>query len=335
MGHRHGGEALLLTRTTVDCLLIADDLTGACDAAIHFAARGRRTMVPIGVGQGIDLPAVLAISTDSRDLDAAAQRRLLADVARRLPWRDASILFKKIDSTLRGNPGGEIAAAAEAFACDLAVITPAFPAMHRVVEGGILRTPGAAPVDVARLLGDQGASGDRFLTFDANCDDDLDRIVAGALAGKGRVLWAGSGGLAAALARTLPRGSDVAPRALSHEGPVVFCIGSDHPATLAQLERLSAARTEHVVLRRVEIERMQSAAPRALVLSGGDTASAACRAAGVQRIHLQDEIVPGIPRGVLGGGVFDGLPVATKSGGFGQPDALIQVADFFTCQNSL
>jgi uncharacterized protein YgbK (DUF1537 family) len=70
-----------------------------------------------------------------------------------------------------------------------------------------------------------------------------------------------------------------------------------------------------------------------LVLSGGDTASLVCRAAGVQQIELCAEIVPGIPRGILHGGEFDGVPVATKSGGFGRSDALIQIADFFACPN--
>jgi len=68
----------------------------------------------------------------------------------------------------------------------------------------------------------------------------------------------------------------------------------------------------------------------ALVLSGGDTASLVCRALGVRRIELEDEIVPGIPWGYLSGGAFDRSRVATKSGGFGAPHALIQVADFFT-----
>jgi uncharacterized protein YgbK (DUF1537 family) len=68
-----------------------------------------------------------------------------------------------------------------------------------------------------------------------------------------------------------------------------------------------------------------------LVLSGGDTASLVCRAAGVQRIELCDEIVPGVPRGILRGGAFDGVGVVTKSGGFGDRDTLVQVADFFTC----
>ena len=78
-------------------------------------------------------------------------------------------------------------------------------------------------------------------------------------------------------------------------------------------------------------ERITGAPAAALVLSGGDTASLVCRAAGVQRIELCDEIVPGVPRGILHGGEFDGIPVVTKSGGLGDRDALIQIADFFLC----
>jgi uncharacterized protein YgbK (DUF1537 family) len=71
----------------------------------------------------------------------------------------------------------------------------------------------------------------------------------------------------------------------------------------------------------------------AVLLSGGDTASFFCRSAQVRQIDLSYEIVPGIPCGVIGGGEFAGVPVVTKSGGFGGPDALIQVADYFACQN--
>jgi uncharacterized protein YgbK (DUF1537 family) len=80
-------------------------------------------------------------------------------------------------------------------------------------------------------------------------------------------------------------------------------------------------------------ERIAGTPAAALVLSGGDTASAVCRAIGVQRIELCDEIVPGVPRGILRGGDFDGLSVATKSGGFGERDALIQIADYYSCPN--
>ncbi|MES1261271.1 MAG: four-carbon acid sugar kinase family protein, partial [Acidobacteriota bacterium] len=51
------------------CLLIADDLTGACDAAVRFRLRGAKTRVAL---TGATEPCeVLAVSTDSRGLCAA------------------------------------------------------------------------------------------------------------------------------------------------------------------------------------------------------------------------------------------------------------------------
>ena len=55
--------------------------------------------------------SVLAISAESRHLSAAELRRVMDELAQRLPVARARILFKKIDSTLRGNVGAEIAAA--------------------------------------------------------------------------------------------------------------------------------------------------------------------------------------------------------------------------------
>src|SRR5450759_4141790 len=54
------------------CLLVADDLTGACDAAVHFAARGLRpATVLVARGVGAAGARVLAVSTESRDLPLA------------------------------------------------------------------------------------------------------------------------------------------------------------------------------------------------------------------------------------------------------------------------
>jgi uncharacterized protein YgbK (DUF1537 family) len=279
-------------------------------------------------------------------------------LAQRVPVDRARILFKKIDSTLRGNVGAEIAAASTAFGCDAAVITPAFPAMGRTVEEGYLRVNGAEAVELLARLGLEACThvkpgsvsaaieaGARFISVDAMCDLDLDAIAAQALGAGKRILWAGSAGLASALARTLPWGESPVPgcplgTAAPPASSVLFCIGSDHPVTVEQQRHLLAlGRSEHVVLnlavRQTSVERVRelvgNTAAGALVLSGGDTASLVCRALGVRRIELKDEIVPGIPWGYLSGGTFDQLRVATKSGGFGAPHALIQVADFFTC----
>jgi uncharacterized protein YgbK (DUF1537 family) len=246
----------------------------------------------------------------------------------------ASVIFKKIDSTLRGSPGIEIAAALEAFDCDDAVVCPAFPKLHRIVQSGYLHVtsdPAFAPIDVAARL----APCDRIVCPDATREEDLDLIAAGLIPRGRRVLWVGSGGLAAALARCL--GQPCTPAPPPRTGQVFFCIGSDHPVTLAQQSALAAARPGRHVLQRVprgtSFEPNFPGQPAALFLSGGDTASLVCRAIGAQRIELCAEIVPGVPRGILRGGMFDGLSVVTKSGGFGDPDALICVADFFACPN--
>jgi uncharacterized protein YgbK (DUF1537 family) len=311
----------------LDCLLIADDLTGACDAAVQFARRGRAASVMLAMDAPPAAAPVMAISTGSRHL---AEEQLPA-VMDALPTCPARILFKKIDSVLRGNPGAEIAAAMQALGCDAAVATPAFPALGRVVDARNaaevarrLRSDVHVAADgVAKAL----AAGARVVSADAACDADLDCIVSGAMASRRRILWAGSGGLAAALARRLggpplayARGSGP-----SHDRKgVVFCIGSDHPVTVQQVANLRAQRPESVIL---PLGPIPDAG--ALVLSGGETASAVCRAAGARRIDLCDEILPGIPWGFLRCGRFDGVPVVTKSGGFGAPDALIRVAEFF------
>jgi uncharacterized protein YgbK (DUF1537 family) len=63
--------------------------------------------------------------------------------------------------------------------------------------------------------------------------------------------------------------------------------------------------------------------PASLFLSGGDTANAVLKAINAEGIKLSGEIVPGMGRGTLIGGLIDGLPVVTKAGAFGKDDTLI------------
>jgi uncharacterized protein YgbK (DUF1537 family) len=59
-----------------------------------------------------------------------------------------------------------------------------------------------------------------------------------------------------------------------------------------------------------------------LVLVGGQTAYAICRAAGARAIDIRGAVEPLVPRGVLVGGSCDGLPVVTKAGGLGTVEAI-------------
>jgi uncharacterized protein YgbK (DUF1537 family) len=72
-----------------------------------------------------------------------------------------------------------------------------------------------------------------------------------------------------------------------------------------------------------------------LVLTGGDVAMAACTALGAKALWLGGEIYAGQPWGILAGGAFPGIPVATKAGSFGREDALIVCVDFLrNCRNT-
>ena len=366
------------------CIIIADDLTGACDTAIQFRNRGARYAVHVSgdLGSPYATP-VHAFSTDSRDLLGPEMETRIKGIASRLAGRDPEIVFKKIDSVMRGNPGAEIAATFAAFRCEVAVITPAFPAMGRHVRQGYLHVHGEPewkPIEIPRKLREQGLhdcvhvearevamaihEGTPYISVDAHCEADLTAIVEETLRGGRRVLWVGSAGLARALARVVCKGKPTinAPGRGSSR-PVLFCVGSDHPVTLAQMAALTRERGarefcadftdmnhvraslssgEHVLLRLPRVRSLGATSLLtllqcsrdllgALFLSGGDTASLVCRAIQVKDIEVEREIVAGLPSGVLVGGDFDGLPVATKSGGFGHPDAFIQVADFFRC----
>ncbi len=304
--------------------IIADDLTGACDAAVHFAARGLKTQVSLD--GNVPASAVAAFPTDSRDVDSGTARsRILALSANLAP----QLVFLKIDSVLRGHPGREIALTLAAFGYDSAIITPAYPEMGRMVKNGVIQLP--EPIDIAARLQAEGLDPERGQILDASTNKELTEIVR-QFAGE-RVLWCGSGGLALALAQQMTPALPV-HNPPGSPGPVCFCIGSTHPATLGQVAALGGTDLVIPIDRnkttsdeiRVLLNRPQ---PAALFITGGDTATMVLAALGATSIQLHGEIVRGVPWGTIQGGIMDQVPVVTKSGGFGAPDTLVRVSAFF------
>jgi uncharacterized protein YgbK (DUF1537 family) len=362
-----GSRWLSVPLEVMDIALIADDLTGACDAAVQFKTRGVRSLVHFNPDEAEDA-RVQAFTTETRDCAESEAEIKIRELGARISAAQPQLIFKKIDSLLRGNPRIEIAAVLEALNCDVALATPAFPGLGRIVWDGHLHVDGDAswkPVDVAAVMGSEHVkpecigdalrNGAHFVSADATANSDLALIVEEGLRSGRRVLWAGSAGLASALAEALfgaPRKqSPREPRAL----PMLFCIGSEHPVTALQLLSLqerhaicvsepegvahSLRRGTHTLLRirhehgvyeslRLGLRGVGTLAG-ALLLSGGDSASTVCRALEVEQIELEDEIVAGVPWGVLKGGLLDGMSVATKSGAFGGEDTLVEVAAFF------
>lgn len=119
--------------------IIADDLTGAADCGIAFARSGLESVVVWAATAPVTAP-VVAFDTESRFLDETGACRRQADAVDAC-WRPGRLLFKKIDSTLRGHPVAELAALRRQLADrlgrpPLAVVAPAFPATGRTTKGG-------------------------------------------------------------------------------------------------------------------------------------------------------------------------------------------------------
>jgi uncharacterized protein YgbK (DUF1537 family) len=123
-------------------LVLADDLTGAADCGVACAGCGSRTIVALDDFRECDAD-VVAVDANTRALEpqeaAAVMERL---IRRHAPGHDW-LIYKKIDSTLRGNVAAElksVLAARMSVAGEgshaVAVLAPAFPATGRTTVDG-------------------------------------------------------------------------------------------------------------------------------------------------------------------------------------------------------
>jgi 4-phospho-D-threonate 3-dehydrogenase / 4-phospho-D-erythronate 3-dehydrogenase len=142
-------------------LIIADDLTGAADCAAAGARNGIDAKVllrlPNSPEEAMDLESVgvLSIDADTRGLrpEQAANtvEKLLDRLDALVEGYDRMLLFKKVDSTLRGNVAAEIAATLKVRRTQtgrggrvVVLFAPASPEHGRTTEQGQQRVHGQA-----------------------------------------------------------------------------------------------------------------------------------------------------------------------------------------------
>jgi len=129
------------------CLVVADDMTGGGDTGAQFAKKGLRTLL-VSPAISAGLPAdyltwdVLVLNTHSRAMDPSQARKAVAAILQRLDLKRFGVIYKKIDSTFRGNIGAEVDVILEASGRPVGFLTPAFPEMGRTVQDGILMVKG-------------------------------------------------------------------------------------------------------------------------------------------------------------------------------------------------
>ena len=118
--------------------IIADDLTGAADTGIQFAKRGLYTiLLPFDMEAvcGLREAQVVALNTDTRRMPPDRAYEKVKGTTSLLKGQHS--IYKKIDSTLRGNVGAEIEAVLDAAGIGFAILAPAFPACGRTTVDGV------------------------------------------------------------------------------------------------------------------------------------------------------------------------------------------------------
>lgn len=119
--------------------IIADDLTGANDTGLQFHLKGCNTQILFDATGEFNnkFSQAWAISTETRNLPPEKAAEKVFDVTKNiLNNLNAEYIYKKIDSTLRGNIAVEILAVLEATDYEAAIILPAFPQEGRITVGG-------------------------------------------------------------------------------------------------------------------------------------------------------------------------------------------------------
>lgn len=235
--------------------LVADDLTGALDAAAPFADPKSPVAVQLS---GASLPAARgSIAIDAATRGGSAAQAEEAAIRAAPVLRMADTAFRKIDSLLRGHAAAEIAATARAGGFASVIVAPAFPAQGRIMLQGrqyARHADGAWRLVDRDLMAELGAcglaprsaiaadlAGGGVFVCDAEFATDLAAIAAARPRLKSPVLWCGTSGLARALAPGRAQPASVPA------GPTLGVIGSPHPVTAAEIDRLEAADPAAVV----------------------------------------------------------------------------------------
>jgi uncharacterized protein YgbK (DUF1537 family) len=273
--------------------IVADDLTGALDAGAGFAKAGMRVRVPlVPIGAPLDFGGAdaMVINTASREgtADDAYARTRAATIA--LLRGGVTLLYKKVDSALRGHPGPELAGMLSPLpAGTRALVAPAFPAQGRVTVNGVqlihgrpaTRFDGRLIEAFSEPASEAGSSAASSCDFHDAADEADLRTVAKKGVDDGVRVWVGSAGLAAELVPALIEkglhfdGHDGAdggePDSPWHEGNPVFVIaGSVHPVTIAQVAEAATNPDRHLAINPQQREGWPSASTFDRAFAGDD-----------------------------------------------------------------
>lgn len=348
----------------VQVFVIADDLTGLLDSTAVFASRGLRTLIARTPQQLAGCPVrdvdVIGVCTSSRHLSPKQAADIVCRAIETAPGPVPPILFKKIDSRMKGNVIAETQALIARTGRSRLLICPAIPHLGRFTRDEmVIGTGVAAPLPIQTT--DIGGSTEVAVP-DALSQDMLDAAAADTLAEPSRSLLIGAQGLAESVAAFLrPHGR---AEQISHlSSPFLMAMGSRDPISCAQASHLQQTGGVTMITAPngqvsmpvspdkaypLMVQMTAGAEPldpadaaqsfaatiagltradgiRTLFACGGDTADAILADLGIGLMEVRGELAPGIAVARALG--KDGLNIVTKSGGFGGATALSVLVD--------
>ncbi len=221
--------------------IIADDLTGALDTGVQF--RKWNFDVQFTNTPEKSKSEVTITNTNTRNKTPEEAYQISYNLAMELEKFD--IIYKKTDSTLRGNPGSEIQAIIDATGESHVVFTPTYPPTQRKVRNGHLYVGDKpitetdyideyqqktsyipdilsieTPIHIVKKMSKTLKKG--ITVVDSETEKDLQRIASRYMS-----IMAGSAGLAEALCYIL-----------RNPPPIIAIIGSIRTETRIQVESL-------------------------------------------------------------------------------------------------
>jgi 2-keto-3-deoxygluconate transporter len=120
-------------------LIVADDFTGANDTGVQFSKSQLRSIVITkndNINNTLKDCDVLVVDTESRFDNKDIAYRKTYEIGEIVKARNLKYIYKKLDSTMRGNIGAEISGIMDSLEIKNSVIVPAFPTNERITKNG-------------------------------------------------------------------------------------------------------------------------------------------------------------------------------------------------------
>ncbi len=259
-------------------IIVADDLSGAADSAASAPIHGLTAMVHLWTDEdyrssGAWDADVVSVSVDTRDITQADARliyeRNSTAIAHARSARPTDLLFRKLDSTLRGHAALELEITLRELPGYKALVCTAFPDQERLVLGDSVYADGRRLCRVSHTLARTGlectvlpsptrtfSSFDMFtnaleklrtvsaqvISVDARAQEDLDWMAASVCRNQGWLVASGAGGLSRSIVRCLSSGTEGSMSASICAGristKVLVIVGTLHPNSRRQLQNL-------------------------------------------------------------------------------------------------